>query len=658
VDDKGMNVSVWRFEFKIDQTEFQYIFTNKVGDGDNIQTTLVRVLNPYQVNDNHNLIGIDRKYFKDSPVYTVNSTYSVGRAVYTGPRIGVILTEDYHRWLWDRFAYFQLITPPDVFIGIEGDITEPGVYRFEATNNQSAIKHSFLAKYMLDEHGDLVGPIFLADLPEATVKQLETTKGRDLLKGYIIEETIPFNLIRKGTIKNEQMHFSYDLYLQPDEYNDLRNPVLIDGAKAIISMDIHHHDRITPQNRYTKITTHDSGLGLEKDITMRTDFSDEIKGFNKQDGMYFLTKGDESRNHVLWEFEFFNYSNKHTWKHFLNPGKLLLPYQHELNLKEYYNRITSFVYTTFDPHDLKLHHSENVQPLMSYFNPYKKIMKHHRRISTDLVYTTGEEELTFANRINHQSGILNMDINDRLVGRLLTNAYMYNEYEEYQAIKDLYNELLGMRRGNVVTPEEQVCPQTEEFVLNCMCEYCKDLAGLYSSDEYSLIGYILNTFTSRAKPISLEGTLYAYTKEMLIDYILENDLVSATYKKNELQLFRKRCEKVVAYDINTDTWVGIGKQPTGGYEMLNMKDHNTAVKMWNGGEYLVKEYDTSDILYTFNFDSFPSQSLLNEFRMFANDFDISYYTLLIYKANAWIFRDEKWVQLYFEDDPEKDECPD
>lgn len=637
---KPTSDSTWCFNFEIPaingSIKCQYTFTEDRVNA-NLQTINIRILNPYEY-------IIDRNLFKNNSTILVNST-RIDNGV-KGPQISITLSNDYYIWLFASFGCFELENIERASFEIKEKITEPTTFKFTIKSPTTFKEYPIIVKYILNDNKEIEGPIYIADFGEEINKMLNTEKGRDILRGTVVDDVIVFDAIKSG-IKH-----SYPSEKLSDQWNQFEpGEGWGNGPNVHLNIDEHHYDRIIPQVRHTVINPRkESTVTIDHNIEGREDHSTEIKGMNKQYSLYFLTPAKEGEeNHGIIEFEFYDYSNKKTWN-WQDPGLLLLPQFHKLNLPEYYNRTNMLVYTSFNSHMNDEPYSKNVQPLMSIFNPTKSMLRYNDRISTDIVYITDEDEITFANTVDNQLGVLNLDLQDaKYCGRLTTNCYSYDECEELLEIKQLRLTLESMPRGNIVTPDKQICPETKEFAVYCKCEYCKELSTQYGFTQNGLIQYILEKFGPTSHPIRSEGTSYAYSNQMLIDYIISNTITDPSYMKDDIHLFRKRCERVVGYNYQTDKWLGIGPQPTGGYDVINIKQHNPAVTVRNK-DYVLPDYDFADIVYTFQFDTFPSASTLKHFRMYANDFDISQQTLLIFGANMWVMWEGNWRSIYFESD--------
>lgn len=657
------NTLIWSFDFKIEDIEFRFTFTDIKGD-QNIQTTDIKVKTPFPNTANKNLFN------KSNTIVVSSKRVDNGKS---GPKIEVTLSDDYYTWLFAAMGCFSLSDIERSFFEVLDPVLVPSTFKFIINSPNTREEYHIIVKYILDDNEQLVGPIYLLDVGNGETDIMFNELESNNFRGQVIDMLILFDAIKNNTVHVYNTTQICDTW---NEFEPEDGWIVDAGPRVQLTIDEHHYDRIIPQVRYTK----KSGL-IESTVTTcsesvegRIDHSSAIQGMNKQQSLYFLIKNssldDESseviegeetevKYHDIIEFEFFNYSNMNTW-YWMDPGHMILPQFHQLNLPEYYNRTNQLVYTTFNPHDNNEPYSKNVQPLISIFNPIKDTLRYLKRIDPDLAYITDLDEITFANVLDNHPGILNMNLDDfRYCGKLLQNCYSYDECEELSDIIELRRILTSMNRGNVITPKEQICPETDEYAYTCMCEHCEELSRTYGYDKDGLVGYILKEFGDQAHPIKSEGTKYAYSKQMLIDYIMQSTAPKPPYKKDGIKLFRMRCETVIGYNQETNKWQGIGPQPIGGYDNINIREHNPAVIV-RSKDYKMSEYNIADITYIFHMETFPDVSTLQTFRMYANDFDISAQTLMIFRDRAWIWWEGMWRDIYFESDFNPDiekDCP-
>jgi len=654
----NVNTQVWSFNFKIEDIEFIYTFTNTIGEV-NTQTTDIKVNTPFPNTVRKDLFN------KSNTIVVPSRRVDNDRF---GPMIEITLSDDYYIWLFAAMGCFSLSEIERASFEVLDPIDEPSTFRFTIRSPNTQIEYRILVKYILDDNEQLIGPIYILGMSNGITDIMFNELSSNNYRGQVMDKIILFDAIKNNTVHVYNTTQICDVW---NEFEPEDGWVVDGGPRVQLTIDEHHYDRIIPQVRYTNV----SGL-MESTVTTcsesvegRIDHSDAIKGMNRQQSLYFLINNNRQddeeddeleeaeevgiKYHDIIEFEFFNYSNTNTW-YWMDPGHIILPQFHQLNLPEYYNRTNQLVYTTFNPHDNDEPYSKNVQPLMSIFNPIKDTLRYLQRIDPDLTYITGSDEITFANTIDRHNGILNMDIDDlRYCGSILQNCYSYNENSEVSDMITLRRLLTSMNRGNVITPLEQICPETDEYAYTCMCEHCIELSKTYGYDTEGLVGYILKEFGDQAHPIKSEGTKYAYSKQMLIDYIMQNSTPTPSYKKDGISLFRKRCETVIGYNQLTRKWQGIGPQPIGGYDTINIREHNPDVTVRSRDHKLI-EYYAADIAYVFHMEKFPDVSTLQTFRMYANDFDISANTLMIFRDRAWVWWDGMWRDIYFESDFDPD----
>ena len=155
-----------------------------------------------------------------------------------------------------------------------------------------------------------------------------------------------------------------------------------------------------------------------------------------------------------------------------------------------------------------------------------------------------------------------------------------------------------------------------------------------SKDE--LLSIIISKYGNDVLPIRMENTNYRYTKEMLIDFLLQNWYDNPIYKKADIKLMRysNPDDPVIATNGSP-----IGEQPKGGYENISVDISNLHMKVDN------MPFSAS-ILFIFKLDYDSSIGNLNDFRIKdENGVDISPYSLLIYNYQKYVFKNERWVKF-------------
>lgn len=312
------------------------------------------------------------------------------------------------------------------------------------------------------------------------------------------------------------------------------------------------------------------------DITSTQDHSAMLSEYNEQDTYYVLSDNDDI------SLENYSITKYHKYMIHNNAHKHLLPRHHQLNLNKYTNKSCALFYS-----------DDTIrQPSVYIYDPSKNVVDEYEEICNDVSLLKNRHDMTFADIFKGNNVI------DKSTGRLKTNVYEYNEYRDTDYIIDFKNTLLTLSRESLV-----------ELILED---------------------------TDNAYPLQLENTQYQYTKDMLIDYIIANKYNSPVYKKNDIKLLRQKNDPVVEY-VNGE-YVGIGEQPTGGFNKVSSELFVPKMKVNN-------EPITSSILFVFKIPDGQTISDLNIYRMKNdNGDDISKYSLLIYQNDFYVFNNNTWVK--------------
>jgi hypothetical protein len=265
-----------------------------------------------------------------------------------------------------------------------------------------------------------------------------------------------------------------------------------------------------------------------------------------------------------------------------------LPTHHQLDLYSYINKCGM----------LSVSQYANRQPNVCIFNPRKTTIDTLTRITADAYRLDSRHDITFVDLQDATESEVNYpDILNVVTGRLNGNVYTYDEFSDTQMMMELKS--------------------TMQFASR------EELIGMISShtdwDPY---------------PLQFENTEYAFTRSMLINYILEITYNDPVYKKRGMRKLRDRNDIVVERSGNE--FIAIGDQPVGGFEPISAKVFNPNVGF--NGEPL-----TTSLLYVFRIESTELPSLTN-FRMLdGSGKDISANTLLIVNQTKYVFMNNAWT---------------
>jgi hypothetical protein len=338
---------------------------------------------------------------------------------------------------------------------------------------------------------------------------------------------------------------------------------------------------------YEKITT-DSIPTYGNEYDIKTDLSSIFTNveMNKQDSVYILTN-QSSYDFTVIRCEY-------------NPiesNEYMLPRFNLLNLSKYYNKTNCLVYSYDD---------SNKQPSVYIYNPIKNVINSYETICNDVIKKTESHQMTFYDifkSFEDFDSYINTDVFEgEEYGVLKNNVYVYDECHMTSYMKALFDKL-----------------------------------SLMNIDD--LLDEVYDKFGDNAYPLRFKDTEWAFTEEMLINYIMQNSYDSPIYKKDDIHLLRKSGE--IIYNIDRGSYVPEGEQPTGGYDIIssevfnprNIINDNTLVE--------------SNALFIFRLDDNSIESLTG-FRLFDdNDNDISNESLLILNNNKYVFSTYKddWVSI-------------
>ena len=321
-----------------------------------------------------------------------------------------------------------------------------------------------------------------------------------------------------------------------------------------------------------------------EDIFSDKDFSIEIEQAyrNIQNGIFFLIPGLEaSKYHNIVSFEIGHVNYEY--------NDLIIPAYHDLNLPSYVNKSNK----------LFIYNNEDVQPSLFIFDPNINTIDTKTTVHRDLEIIESSRALLFSDVFASSPDTPDDIINQK--GILSRNIYYFDEYSTED--RDLLREQLNAK-------------STE-----------------------SLLSEIESKFNDSI-PIKYQGTKNEYSREMLIDYIMENtlyhnrtsyvyrdttDVKESIYRRPNVKILRHIGDRVV--DNGTTP---VGKQPSGGFRSITTERFDPKVKM-NNIKY------NANPLYIFRIDNDEEVISLKDFRMYDDmDNDISRYTMLIVNDEIYI----------------------
>ena len=138
----------------------------------------------------------------------------------------------------------------------------------------------------------------------------------------------------------------------------------------------------------------------------------------------------------------------------------------------------------------------------------------------------------------------------------------------------------------------------------------------------NLLDYIQNINTN-ADPILFEGSESEYTKDMLVDYIMER--IYPSYRSNVMMIAQQGTDYTTIHDI-------------GGYNSIQERSYDKC--RTSGGT--VTSYPSN--IYKIDFINDISE--LNDFRMYDDlGNDISRYCIIMINNTLYVFNQNKWIQI-------------
>ena len=258
----------------------------------------------------------------------------------------------------------------------------------------------------------------------------------------------------------------------------------------------------------------------------------------------------------------------------------------DLNLPTYYMKSNVLKYT-FNEDGCTI----------SIYDPNKSTKKTTTKISNDTLVVTDEKAITLKDVLIN-SRFTPQDIFDSQ-GRLGYNIYSYNEFDT---------------------------------------SYRDKLRHDLSEKEREKLIEIITGMNENAYPLQFEDTGFAFTKEMLVEYIIDNDLYqgpdSVYYTDGPESIYRRQGVKIFAYKGST------GETPTGGF--VEVIEEIYPKRKINNTDYEINPE------YIFRLDDVDPMTL-GGFKMYDGDIDITSMTMLIINSERYVARiisgGVSWVKI-------------
>lgn len=257
-----------------------------------------------------------------------------------------------------------------------------------------------------------------------------------------------------------------------------------------------------------------------------------------------------------------------------------LPRFHDLVLVKYYDMTNTIRY------DLQ---NDN-QPKLYLYLPNRNLIYAQTNLMKDIITIESSHEMSFIDILGEES----YRIIDEL-GNAKNDIYYFNDCTIPSQLHDYQEHLESLGRESLVQTLREIDPETY--------------------------------------PLCYEGTPYAYTSSMLVNYIMTHQAQTMLHHKNGYQKFRDKGSKV--YDYQTSK--PVGEQPRGKFENISQEVFNPMIKV-NGSD---KE-TTPLVLFRINEDI----TSLKDFRLYDDEgYDISDYAILIMSNKLYIHDNGTWTQI-------------
>ena len=363
-------------------------------------------------------------------------------------------------------------------------------------------------------------------------------------------------------------------------------------------------DNTSEEIPYSRYISSLSGLPASADILTDADLSDDIIDSNKNIQDTVFVYGEEllssSYKRLL----------SYSWGYDNNPDPTTIGMFQDLNLPKYYNKATK----------IKSKNVDGSQPSLFIFDPTKETIDTTTAISKDVSKVSSSKPMLLSTLItsldnDEDSGIDGIVVQESGFMTLTRNVYINNEYDD----------------SDITARRETLSVLTREALSDkLLLEYPTSIAAKY------------------------EGTPYQYSKQMLIDFFMQNYMPKgrpagnnedhqytngpeSIYRRPLPRLFRMKDER-----ITDRSGAPIGEQPRGAYKEISSEIFHDKVKLdstnTNAQPWNVFRLDTNE---TVN---------LNGLRMFDElNNDITTSTLLIVNGSMYIANEVSgsvtWIRI-------------
>ena len=415
------------------------------------------------------------------------------------------------------------------------------------------------------------------------------------IHGWIYDEDTD-NFIDNGII----MGLPVVENLYDDEGDEITNTV--DNVLIYNLIQPISNDFISVANAYTDgpgviFDTVQTILPSTEDIHSMEDYSDMLNNsvINFQNTLFFINDNPSGDYYeaTRCKMQVINYTQKNQEIVF-NSDLYLKYYVNSTNKIRFHDRIIS---EEIDGHTYNFIHKE-YQPLLEIYDPTMTIAYKYTDVCKDLMYVAESKYKSLKDFLPHDSNIIDED------GYMLKDLYISDEYNKSY----FYN------------------------------TYKESLINL-SRDE--LIEKILTEFGSDSLPILYENTDSRYSKNRLINYILDHKYTfdnESVYFSPPIRKF-----KSVGQQVHDNANNPVGEQPKGRFVELSSEifDNKTTIDGMTS---------TSNRMFLFKLDNVYDINDLDGFKMIDEyGFDISKSSILLINSTLYICDTSKgvlkWVPL-------------
>ena len=362
---------------------------------------------------------------------------------------------------------------------------------------------------------------------------------------------------------------------------------IYDSGDTITTRDAFIYNMINPiSNELTSVDVN----GIVTISNVRKDsgydiYSSDLTEFlnrnntNVQSGIFAFDEGYVTSNYN----NLLRYENGHIES---SQNDFMKPEYSDLCFSSYPNKTNKIRYHSYD---------DNTQPSLYLFDPTADTIEIHDTVSKDIVLLKDSKDLVITDIFNATSITPNNMVDK--AGILDRNVYIFNEFDtsEMDTKRETYN------------------------------KYTRDALAVIMKRDFP-----------DSYPLRFEGTDYAFSKEMLIDYMMENTIYrgrnalytdgpESIYRRPEIKLFRQKGEQVVDRAGRP-----LGEQPKGQFKEIT-------TEVFNGNVKLDSKNSVALPIFVFRIDTDDEAASLNGFRMYDDmGNDISAYTLLILNGELYV----------------------